>query len=79
MTPHEVDIIEELRLILIQDGDDSATLNEARMALSGWFSAYYPQTGGRPGGHAGLRLIKGGGRRSRSRQHPLLSSVEDVQ
>lgn len=79
MTPHEVDIIEELRLILIQDGDDSATLNEARAALAGWFSAYYPQAGGRRGARNGLRLIKGGGRRSRSGQHPLLSSVEDAQ
>lgn len=78
MTPHEVDIIEELRLILIQDGDDTATLNEARMALSGWFSAYYPHLGSQRRARGALRLIKGGGRRSRSGQAPLLSSVEDA-
>jgi len=63
------DIIEELRLILIQEGDDAAILDEARTALANWF------TGHRPRVH--LRLIRGSGRRSRSaRQRPLLSSVE---
>ena len=65
------DIIEELRLILIKEGDDTAILNEARIALSNWF------TGHRPRVH--LRLIKGAGRRSKSaRQAPLLTPVEEL-
>lgn len=74
----QADIIEEMRVILVQEGDDPAILREAREALSDWFLATYPHLypdQPRPQ----LRAIKGGGRRSRSRQHPLLSSVEDVQ
>ena len=49
------DIIEELRLILIKEGDDTATLNEARVALSDWFLGVYPHLRERPQ----LRVIKG--------------------
>jgi hypothetical protein len=53
------DIIEALRAILVQQGDDSAILREARVALSDWFVATYPHlypNQGRPQ----LRLIEGG-------------------
>lgn len=85
MTPQEddiieaqADIIEQLRVILIQEDDDTAVLNEARVALSDWFVAQYPHLYGRPPRKRDhLRLIEGGGRRSR-RRTPLLASVEDV-
>ena len=54
------DIIEDMRAILVQEGDDSAILREARVALSDWFVATYPHlypNQGRPQ----LRLIQGDG------------------
>jgi hypothetical protein len=53
------DIIEDLRAILVQEGDDPAILREARIALSDWYIATYPHlypNQGRPQ----LRLIEGG-------------------
>ncbi len=73
-------IIEDLRAILVQQGDDTAILNEARVALSDWFIATYPhlyEVPRRSRDH--LRLVRGGGRRSRSkRQAPLLSSIKET-
>jgi len=56
----QADIIEDLRAILVQEGDDSAILREARVALSDWYIATYPHlfpSQGRPQ----LRVIQGGG------------------
>jgi hypothetical protein len=54
------DIIEEMRSILVQEGDDSTILREAREALSDWFIATYPHLF--PGhGRPQLRVIEGGG------------------
>jgi hypothetical protein len=57
---HRDAILEDLRAILVQQGDDVETLRQARIALSGWFIATYPHLypdQGRPQ----LRLIEGGG------------------
>ena len=52
------DIVEEMRAILVQEGDDSSILREARIALSDWFIATYPHL--YPGqGRPQLRVIKG--------------------
>ena len=67
------DIIETMRAILVQEGDDPAILHEARVALSDWLTSQYgpPRTR--------LHLIKGSVRRSGSaRQRPLLHSVEEL-
>ena len=53
-------ILEDLRAILVQQGDDREVLREARGALSDWFIATYPHLypdQGRPQ----LRLIQGDG------------------
>ena len=51
-------IIEDLRVILVQEGDDPAILRQARVALSDWFMATYPHL--YPGhGRPQLRVIKG--------------------
>jgi hypothetical protein len=53
-------IIEDMRSILVQEGDDPAILREARAALSNWYIATYPHLypdQGRPQ----LRLIEGDG------------------
>ena len=53
-------ILEDLRAILVQQGDDREVLREARVALSDWFIATYPHLypdQGRPQ----LRVIQGGG------------------
>ena len=53
-------ILEDLRAILVQQGDDREVLREARVALSDWFIATYPHLypdQGRPQ----LRLIQGDG------------------
>ena len=56
----QADIIEDMRAILVQEGDDSAILREARIALSDWFLATYPHL--YPGqGRPQLRVIPGGG------------------
>ena len=53
-------IIDGLRQILVQQGDDSAILRQARVALSDWFIATYPHL--YPGqGRPQLRVIQGGG------------------
>lgn len=69
------DIIEELRLILIQQGDDSEILKEARIALGNWFADPQPRRA-----QTRLRVINGGGRSPKSSrgQAPLLSSVQEV-
>jgi len=57
---HQEDIIEAMRAILVQQGDDSAILREARVTLSDWFIATYPHLypdQGRPQ----LRVIQGEG------------------
>lgn len=73
----QADIIEEMRAILVREGDDTAILNEARVALSDWFIATYPHLYPEQR-HPRLRVIKGGGRRSRAaRQSPLLRPVGD--
>ncbi len=54
------EIIDKLRAILVQQGDDREILREARVALSDWFIATYPHLypdQGRPQ----LRVIQGGG------------------
>jgi len=57
---HQEDIIETMRAILVQQGDDSAILRQARIALSDWFIATYPHL--YPGqGRPQLRLILGEG------------------
>ena len=71
----QADIIEDLRAILVQQGDDSAILREARIALSDWFIATYPHL--YPGqGRPQLRVVRGGKRGSspKSRQPPLMGS-----
>lgn len=69
------DIVDTMREILVQQGDDSEILRQARIALSDWFVAMYPHL--YPGhGRPALRLLKGGGRKSR-RQAPLLSPVRE--
>jgi hypothetical protein len=53
-------IIEDLRAILVQQGEDREILRQARIALSDWFVATYPHlypNRGRPQ----LRVIKGDG------------------
>ena len=53
-------IIDHLRQILIQQGDDREILRQARIALSDWFIATYPHL--YPGqGRPQLRVIQGGG------------------
>jgi hypothetical protein len=53
-------IVEEMRSILVQEGDDPAILREARMALSDWYIATYPHLF--PGhGRPQLRVIQGDG------------------
>ena len=53
-------IIDGLRQILIQQGDDRETLRQARVALSDWFVATYPHL--YPGqGRPQFRVIQGGG------------------
>jgi hypothetical protein len=57
---HQDDIIEEMRAILVQEGDDRTILREARIALSDWFIATYPHL--HPGqDRPQLRVIQGGG------------------
>ena len=57
---HQEDIIETMRAILVQEGDDSAILRQARIALSDWYVATYPHLF--PGqGRPQLRVIQGGG------------------
>ncbi len=54
------EIIDKMRAILVQQGDDSAILRQARVALSDWFVATYPHlypNQGRPQ----FRVIQGGG------------------
>ena len=54
------EIIDKMRAILVQQGDDREILREARIALSDWFVATYPHLypdQGRPQ----LRLIQGDG------------------
>ena len=54
------DIVEEMRAILVQQGDDREILRQARVALSDWFIATYPHL--YPGqGRPQLRVIQGGG------------------
>ena len=67
------DILEELRVILIQQGDDSQILKEARIALGNWYAALCSPPR-RERGH--LRVLKGGKREGppESRQPPLMGS-----
>ena len=54
------EIIDKMRAILVQQGDDREVLRQARTALSDWFVATYPHlypNQGRPQ----LRVIQGGG------------------
>ena len=51
-------IIEDMRAILVQKGDDSEILHEARTALSDWFIATYPHLYPRQG-RPQLRVIRG--------------------
>ena len=54
------EIIDQMRAILVQQGDDREILREARVALSDWFIATYPHL--YPGqGRPQLRVIQGGG------------------
>ena len=54
------DIVEAMRAILVQQGDDREILRQARVALSDWFIATYPHL--YPGqGRPQLRVIQGGG------------------
>ena len=69
------DIVEDLRAILVQQGDDREILREARIALSDWFIATYPHL--YPGqGRPQFRVLKGGKREGppESRQPPLMGS-----
>ena len=69
------DIDEDLRAILVQQGDDREILREARIALSDWFIATYPHL--YPGqDRPRLRVLKGGKREGppESRQPPLMGS-----
>ena len=53
-------IVEEMRAILVQQGEDREILRQARIALSDWFIATYPHL--YPGqGRPQLRVIQGGG------------------
>ena len=53
-------IVEDMRAILVQQGDDREILRQARITLSDWFVATYPHL--YPGqGRPQLRLIEGGG------------------
>ena len=53
-------IVEDMRAILVQEGDDREILRQARITLSDWFVATYPHL--YPGqGRPQLRLIEGGG------------------
>ena len=53
-------IVEDMRAILVQQGDDREILRQARIALSDWFVAQYPHL--YPGqGRPQLRLIQGEG------------------
>jgi hypothetical protein len=71
----QADIIEQLRLILVQEGDDSEILAQARIALSDWFITQYPHLSAPHPPRNHLHLVKGEGRCSNSlaRQAPLLS------
>jgi len=51
-------IIEDMRAILVQKGDDSEILREARTALSDWFVATYPHLYPPPP-RPQLRVIRG--------------------
>ena len=54
------DIVDEMREILVQQGDDREILRQARIALSDWYIATYPHL--YPGqGRPQLRLIQGEG------------------
>ena len=69
------DIVEDLRAILVQQGEDREILREARIALSDWFIATYPHL--YPGqDRPRLRVLKGGKREGppESRQPPLMGS-----
>jgi len=53
-------IVEDMRAILVQQGDDREILRQARITLSDWFVATYPHL--YPGqGRPQLRVIEGGG------------------
>jgi len=68
-------IVEDMRAILVQQGDDREILREARIALSDWFIATYPHL--YPGqGRPQFRVLKGGKREGppESRQPPLMGS-----
>ena len=68
-------IIEDMRAILVQQGEDREILREARIALSDWFIATYPHL--YPGqDRPRLRVLKGGKREGppESRQPPLMGS-----
>ena len=68
-------IVEDMRAILVQQGDDREILREARIALSDWFIATYPHL--YPGqDRPRLRVLKGGKREGppESRQPPLMGS-----
>ena len=53
-------IVEDMRAILVQEGDDREILRQARITLSDWFVATYPHL--YPGqGRPQLRLIQGEG------------------
>ena len=68
-------IVEDMRAILVQQGDEREILREARIALSDWFIATYPHL--YPGqDRPRLRVLKGGKREGppESRQPPLMGS-----
>lgn len=68
-------IVEDMRAILVQQGEDREILREARIALSDWFIATYPHL--YPGqDRPRLRVLKGGKREGppESRQPPLMGS-----
>ena len=68
-------IVEDMRAILVQQGEDREILREARIALSDWFIATYPHL--YPGqDRPRLRVLKGGKRGSsaKSCQPPLMGS-----
>lgn len=68
-------IVEDMRAILVQQGEDREILREARIALSDWFIATYPHL--HPGqDRPRLRVLKGGKREGppESRQPPLMGS-----
>ena len=68
-------IVEDMRALLVQQGEDREILREARIALSDWFIATYPHL--YPGqDRPRLRVLKGGKREGppESRQPPLMGS-----